>query len=357
MKLLRAFVIPLVLVLAGCSNSPKSILVAEINRVCTTDNSACLILSQQKDSGVYHFSVHAEIITPEITGGGGILDFLSDEIIAVKMAWINDSIAKIEIPNNITVLQQQNQLFFNGRTLYFRYYNAGNAAESAPQDPHLVPKKVFVGEWQTYESLPPLQLIEASKAAYSRALSPEHITAFKPNIKDTTMFLPTATGNPSFEIYRQTDQGWRGNQFVGYYGSTKFYALENWVSSNEGLSFGTMFLLDSITGHSYSFSSIGDGPVEAPIFSPQSSFLAYFYNMEYEQNECFVGIVHLDRHNRNQGDNFMQEIGSFSTDKFAVEGLKWKYDSTLILEVFEREGFDASKQFSYYKIEVSNRNK
>ena len=80
--------------------------------------------------------------------------------------------------------------------------------------------------------------------------------------------------------------------------------------------------------------------------------MAYYYNMEYELNECFIGIVQLNPDRRFQAEGFFAEKGSISTTAFGIEALKWKNDSVLVIKAYTLADFSSAKKFHYYKLQL-----
>lgn len=340
----------------SCAEITQGITSSELLEIKSPNQKAKIIQSNSAVSNSFHISVYAEIETPLATGGGGVFDIVVQSRDTLQITWSSDSTVTIGIPKAGKVLQQKEQLFFAGRTIYFKYYFINDSVESAVKQVVDSSLNVLVGAWQTFESLPKLRFARSTEQEFLQAQAAPISALPQLEQTDSVFYLPTAFDKKMYLKYQNsfTNSGWNGTIYKRYYADIQFYGIETWTSSSEGLSFGTLVLIDSLTSHTYSLASVGDGPIETPSFSPNKRFMAYYYNFEYELNECFIGIVALNADARFEAKDFMIEIGSLSTTKLAVEALKWKNDSVLLLKAFQKADFSRDKTFSYYKMNLKS---
>jgi hypothetical protein len=207
-----------------------------------------------------------------------------------------------------------------------------------------------LGYMDTYDRLPKLQFDTISESEFNNKR--DKFTLLKPALKSkgNYFFISTNEQQHKFKKYNDygDDKGYNGYEYVGYYPKLKLFALtEN--SSSEGLGFGELFLLDSITDYKYKIISFGDGSVTPPIPSPNNKYLVYYDNSVYEQKNCDIGILKIN--SKTSPENFLKEYAYHHSDQFAIEQLIWVTDNTIFVKGYEevRENDEWVKKFRYYK--------
>jgi hypothetical protein len=147
------------------------------------------------------------------------------------------------------------------------------------------------------------------------------------------------------------EESWNGNEFLGYYPASKLFAItEN--STSESLSFGQLFLLDSLNDYKYNIISFGDGSVELPIPSINNKYFVYFYNSVYEHKNCDIGILKIN--GKSAPKEYLNEYASYNSTDFAIEKIVWKSDNIFFVKGYEEiyENDNWVKKYKYYKTEL-----
>ncbi len=209
-------------------------------------------------------------------------------------------------------------------------------------------KNIEIGYVQTYDSLPELQFDTISESEFKRYKNKRVL--IKPQIKEkgNYFFIPTKEQKHAFKKYDDYGEGHAGFEFVGYYPKLKLFALtEN--SSSEGLEFGQLFLLDSITDYRYSIISFGDANVTDPIPSPGNKYMVYYYNSVYEHKNCDIGILKIN--SKSVPESYLKEYASYHSDEFAVEELIWVSDNSFYIKGYEEvhENDQWVKKYKFYR--------
>lgn len=212
-------------------------------------------------------------------------------------------------------------------------------------------KEMIVGYADRYDSLPQVRFQIAEKQLYEHAAPAPKMIFTHAYVEQDTLIVPTAKGRVSLKKYDDSPHqgdGFRGWQYMGYYPTLHMHALVSHDVS-ENLGFSDMVLLDSTTSDQYGIVSIGDAAVELPIPSPDGRHLVYFYNLVYDRNSCFIGL--LDRSDGNDGSQrSISEKASFQTKDWAVEDIRWMDNTAFIVKAYTAIGQGAlkSKQYAYY---------
>lgn len=130
-------------------------------------------------------------------------------------------------------------------------------------------------------------------------------------------------------------------EYLEFYPSLNMYAFAS-NSESEGINYSDFELLNKENSKLYKIISIGDGRIENPIISTQTSYLAYYYNQEYEENMSFIGIIKTHK------NGVLKEYKSYNSDSFKINQIKWKNDNVLLIKASSDNGVT----FKYYKSNV-----
>ncbi|WP_263603187.1 hypothetical protein [Chryseobacterium sp. PET-29] len=211
-------------------------------------------------------------------------------------------------------------------------------------------KHFQVGLEEKFETLPLLDFTEITKNEYDNLKSTAHI------ITD----LPLQARNDNYELkindkivqLKKGDntlkEGETQYDYLGFYPSLNMYAFSaNSISDNLG--FSELYLINATNPSVYSIVSPGDDKVENPVISPDTKYVAYYYNYVYGTNESFLGILKIN------SNKTFTEYRSFSSDNFNIKDVVWFGDDYIGIKVTD----DDSKTFKYYKanLSLSNNNK
>lgn len=219
-------------------------------------------------------------------------------------------------------------------------------------------KETAVGYADRYDSLPQVRFQIAEKRLYEQAPPAPKMIFTNAYVEQDTLIVPTAKGLLSLKSYDDSPEqgdGFRGWQYMGYYPELHMHALVSHDVS-ENLGFSDMVLLDSTTSDQYGIVPIGDTAVELPIPSPDGRHLVYFYNLAYDRNSCFIGL--LDRRDGNDdSQRRISEKASFQTKDWAVEDIRWMDNTAFIVKAYTVIGQGAlkSKQYAYYLAKLDPR--
>lgn len=73
------------------------------------------------NKGKYHISVILTMKHKGVTGGGCIATVISSKLDTLSITWKSDSLAHIEIPDDIKVSSNKNESYFYGKSIIFTY--------------------------------------------------------------------------------------------------------------------------------------------------------------------------------------------------------------------------------------------
>ncbi|MBO0592959.1 SH3 domain-containing protein [Cellulophaga sp. E16_2] len=216
-----------------------------------------------------------------------------------------------------------------------------------------------VGEMSIYENLPQLKFSKITKNEFEKIEpNPKNILP-KINKNDTFFFIKTKNENFKFKVYKDYKENgsWSGSEYIGYYPKLKFYAIET-NYTQDYLGFSELTLIDSISNNKYNIISPGDGAVEQPITSPKGNYLVYKYNVMYEFQGCFIGVIKVDELNKNNSKKYLTEFKSYTSEDWAVEEIKWKDNNTLYIKTYKEKHTDKKQRkiFDYLKTNLEMKN-
>ncbi|MGJ1501393.1 hypothetical protein [Sphingobacterium multivorum] len=221
-------------------------------------------------------------------------------------------------------------------------------------------KEMAVGYADRYDSLPQIRFQIAEKQHYEQAPPAPKMIFTNAYVEQDTLIVPTAKGRVSLKKYDGSPEhgdGFRGWQYMGYFPKLHMHALVSHDVS-ENLGFSDMVLLDSTTSDQYGIVSIGDAAVELPIPSPDGRHLAYFYNLAYERNSCFIGLLKI-QDDKSSSHARISEKASFKTNDCAVEDIRWVDNTSFIVKAYIVLGQGAlkEKQYAYYLAVLDHKKK
>ncbi|QQT25022.1 hypothetical protein [Sphingobacterium spiritivorum] len=214
--------------------------------------------------------------------------------------------------------------------------------------------EIAVGYADTYDNLPTIKFKKSTKEEYDLC---------KPAIKPTSlvlkeekgnMLLPTKQGIVRLQKYTdRAKEDFKGYEYSGYFSGLGMYVV-NSIHVAEHIGFSDRILIDSISGYQYAIVSIGDDAVEVPVPSPEENYLLYYYNYIYENNSCFLGILHVNK--TAAPEKLLSEKMSFQTKDWAVEEVRWKDDHTIIVKarVVSKENNADKVTYLYYLAELKS---
>lgn len=210
---------------------------------------------------------------------------------------------------------------------------------------------IEIGFMDRYENLSKLSLENISKDEYARLKIPYTLSIpaikndkenFYIDIKDETLKFKKNT-NLNYE------DGEIWYEYKGYYPKLDLYAITK-NSVSESMGFGDFFFIDGIKGTKFNIISIGDGSVELPVPSPNGIYLAYYYNMEYEQNNSFIAILKIN--DKSNVDNYLKEYSSYNSNNWNISELEWADDKTLLIKGSINSLKNDDEKFEYYKAKL-----
>lgn len=207
-----------------------------------------------------------------------------------------------------------------------------------------------IGYVEDYQKLPRINFVKSNVVEYEQCKSLNQFVIPKIKQSKTNFYLQTNTGQIKFKKTLPDKKDFNGYEFLGYYPQLNMYAITENIMSDE-LSFGSLALIDSITGNSYTIVSIGDGAVETPIISPRGNYLVYYYNWLYDGNSCFIGLLQMNRNKT----HILEEHQSFENKNFMIEGIRWLDNDTFIVKTFQSKDIDGVhfKKINYYRASLN----
>lgn len=212
-------------------------------------------------------------------------------------------------------------------------------------------KSIAVGYVENYEKQPKIKFTKSSKAEYEQCKKSSEPVKLKIKESKTNFILTTKAKSFKLKKTNSEENNFDGYEYIGYYKKLKMYAFtENTMSDNLG--FGTFALLDSVNANYYNIISIGDGAIETPIQSPNGKYLVYYYNRLYDGDSSFIGLLEVNRNGK--PSQVFKEKQSYDTEHFAVEGIKWLNDKTLIVKAYHTVKKDGNREtiIQYYKASI-----
>ena len=207
-----------------------------------------------------------------------------------------------------------------------------------------------IGYSDKFDMLPKLVFDSISETEFGTLQEQTFISKIKTEQKEGNFFIKTNAAKHKFEQYRDYggNKSWNGYELLGYYTKLKLFAI-NQQTTSEGIAFGQLFLLDSVTDQAYNIVSFGDGSVALPIPSPGNKYLVYYYNAVYQHKNADIGILKIN--NRAYPKTFLKEYASFNSTSFAIEQIVWKSDNCFYVKGYEEVYIKDKwiKQYKYYQ--------
>ncbi|MEJ5090409.1 hypothetical protein D3C87_1124440 [compost metagenome] len=205
-----------------------------------------------------------------------------------------------------------------------------------------------IGYIEDYQKLPRINFVKSDAVEYEQCKSLNQFIIPKIKQSKTNFILQTNTGQIKFKKTLPDKKDFNGYEFLGYYPQLNMYAITENIMSDE-LSFGSLALIDSLTGNSYTIVSIGDGAVETPIISPKANYLIYYYNWLYDGNSCFIGLLKMNK------NHILEEYQSFESKNFTIEGIRWLDNDTFIVKTLQSVYIDGVhlKEINYYRASLN----
>lgn len=203
-----------------------------------------------------------------------------------------------------------------------------------------------IGYLDKYENLPNLKFEESSEVEFSNA------TPIKRSKNST---VASDNSHYYFTTSREVIQLGKYDLHKGTQ-LTDFFSVKSWYvftshSTSEGLGFGTLCILDSITSLKYEIVSINDWNVQIPSLSSDGKYLIYYDNYTYQHKHCFIGVVIVNENQRENKNKYLVEYKSYESNDWAIEELRWIDASTIIIKGYEEKYTNGNweKQFMYIK--------
>lgn len=189
------------------------------------------------------------------------------------------------------------------------------------------PKKfIEIGYWSAFEKLPELTFEESTMETFRSAqqnhpkLSLESFNSIPNNlIGNVDHILDSSSCN-------QTNSGFC---FKNYLPNQKFYIGESYFTG-ESIGFGDLYIIDSLTNIFYQITSIGDGSVSQPIFSPNNEYAIYFDNSVYQRNVCEIRLLKVNK--RENDVRLFSELMHGRTGQFKIDSIKWMNDTSAVFK-------------------------
>lgn len=213
-------------------------------------------------------------------------------------------------------------------------------------------KIVDIGYYDTYEKLPKLTFETITEKDFLSLEEQQYLQTSEPEQNKDFFYVQTSLNKHQFKKYRDYggEESWSGFQYLGYYPTSKLFAIKE-NSTSEGFGFGQFFFLDSENDYIYNIVSFGDASVELPIPSINNKYFVYFQNTQYQHKNCDIGILKIN--DNSNPKNYLREYASYHSDEFAIEKIVWKTDNIFFVkgyeEVYEKEEW--IKKYKYYKTE------
>ena len=155
-------------------------------------------------------------------------------------------------------------------------------------------------------------------------------------INDSLFTIKTQKGNRTFNMDYGGNSGRRGftwTEYKGFIPSLKCYVLNEWSISE--FTFGTSFLIDSLTQSEFRFQSLYDGPNEPPVISPQNAYLISYANSIFDsEGACRISLVKI-----NSIENELDFSGYlyFESNDWTIDEIVWITEHSFALKVNSKE--------------------
>jgi hypothetical protein len=211
-------------------------------------------------------------------------------------------------------------------------------------------KVVEIGYYEIYERLPKFRIDSVNERDFLKI--PSRDAFYKTNIEGRggNLVIRTSREKLEFKEYKNYggETGWSGSEYLGYNSRMKIFAIRN-NSTAEGLGFGEMMLIDSVTNDQYKLISLGDYSVSLPEPSVNYKYMVYYQNPEYESGTLSIAVLKIGQ--RHSG-HFLKEYSScFIEGELSIEEIRWKDDTTFYLKMY-KSGWDADgselRMYTYF---------
>ncbi|MGB0431231.1 MAG: hypothetical protein ACPGLV_12215 [Bacteroidia bacterium] len=140
---------------------------------------------------------------------------------------------------------------------------------------------------------------------------------------------------------------------------TDFSSNKGWYvftshSSTEGLGFGWLFIVDSLTSLKYGIVSITDWSVKTPSLSADGNYLVYYDNYTYQHKNCFIGVIKVDESERENKNKYLVPYKSYPSNNWAIEELRWIDSANFVIKGYEEryKNGEWQKQYTYVKSNI-----
>lgn len=214
-------------------------------------------------------------------------------------------------------------------------------------------KVIEIGYYETYEALPKFRIDSANESDFM--LIPSREAFDKNNIekRGSNLFIQTSKEKLKFKEYKNYggEVGWSGSEYLGYNSQLKVFAIRN-NSTAEGLGFGEMMLIDSVTNDQYKIISLGDYSVSLPEPSVNYKYMVYYQNPEYESGTLSIAVLKIGQ--RDSGHFLKEHSGCFMDGGLSIEEIRWKNDKTFYLKMYKSGWGADGRELRMYTYFVAN---
>lgn len=220
-----------------------------------------------------------------------------------------------------------------------------------------VDKKIDIG----YHETPQLKFKNISRAEflkYKRSYRPKlQINKSRIISTDSTFVIQTSKSRLKYKKEVNKNYGARDGywwqEYIGFNPDLKLYVLTD-NGEEEGLGFGQLFLIDSISNVRYNITSYQDGANSIPFTSPGNKYFVTYSNCEVCPDESsFIGVVKINL--KNKVFTYI-DFASFESKEWLVGDVAWINDRSLVLKVIFPVNHDQRlvKSIGYLKATLPN---
>lgn len=190
-----------------------------------------------------------------------------------------------------------------------------------------------VGYWYEADESRNLSFKSATKAEFDKASAYNNREMLDLPTQDTVFYLTTRDTVFAFEQYRAHKAGHWGTEYLAYYPDLKLHAVDV-RNTSEGLGFGALVMIDSLTGRSVAVASQGDGAASLPVPSTDLKHMVYYYNYMYDKDQSVLTVVSINENKREEWNGFMQDVSIYQSRDWRVKEIRWIDPQNLILQVY-----------------------
>ncbi|MCU0435498.1 MAG: hypothetical protein MUC87_18715 [Bacteroidia bacterium] len=209
-------------------------------------------------------------------------------------------------------------------------------------------KTITLGNSDTYEKLPRLDFKPMKEAEFN-ALKPENgIRRYPESEKDSIIYIQTKDKNFSLRKYNSNNfkENDNGYKLSGVLPLQNLFVLTK-MNLDEGFTFSSLMLLDSLTNYRYTINSFGDAGGNVPETSSGRKYLIYYYNLIFAE-ESKIGILKIN--DRSNPETYLSEFASGDLSGLQIETIVWESDSVFCVKGYRGEA--PAKKFEYYRCEL-----